>query len=76
MEETDIHDSLDADSTATLAAAANQVKAGLRRASAIIPNHDDNIPNVVNYLCKYNNYENVLCLYVLVSLAILIFDYL
>ena len=56
MEETDIHDSLDADSTATLAAAANQVKAELRRASAIIPNHDDNIPNVVNYLCKYNNY--------------------
>ena len=72
MEETDIHDALDVDSAATLAVTANQVKAELRRASANIPNHNDNIPNVVNYLCKYNNlyygkkqsvYELILIIY-------------
>ncbi|KAG2224447.1 hypothetical protein INT45_010513 [Circinella minor] len=52
MEETDIHDALDVNSTATLAVTANQVKAELRRASANIPNHNDNIPNVVNYLSQ------------------------
>ncbi|KAI9498918.1 ATP-NAD kinase-like domain-containing protein [Zychaea mexicana] len=52
QQQPDVHDTLDVNSAATVSATANQVKTQQRRATAHIPNHDDHIPDVLNYLSK------------------------